>query len=303
MILVCPGCGRRYRVDETRVVSGTRVRCTGCGKVFDSRPAATPTESASPMAPAPSSRTATAPPRAGGAPVVLIGDENRPFRQAAERALAALGCRTTTTDDGGVAFRFAITSRPALMLLNLRLQGLGGGAVCEGVKGSPHLSGIKVVLVGSTVQPFGDGAVTRQGCEPDDFIEDTVGEAELCRRLGRLLGRAVPAGGPETAPAPGVTAPAAPPWGEALDPVTEIKRLARIMLSDLKLYNPDRFAAAVRDGRMLESFRDELIRGKDLIVGRFPKVPDSVALLTTALREGIDAERAVIGTQQAGQAG
>jgi hypothetical protein len=68
------------------------------------------------------------------------------------------------------------------------------------------------------------------------------------------------------------------------------------MLSDLKLYNPDRFASAVHDGRLLETFRGELLRGKDLISNRFPDLPDRMALLTTALRQGIEEERSAAGT-------
>ena len=68
------------------------------------------------------------------------------------------------------------------------------------------------------------------------------------------------------------------------------------MLSDLKLYNPDRFASAVHDGRLLETFRSELLRGKDLITNRFPDLPDRMALLTTALRQGIEEEQSAVGT-------
>ena len=82
---------------------------------------------------------------------------------------------------------------------------------------------------------------------------------------------------------------------DALDPAAEIQRLARIMLSDLKLYNPDRFASAVHDGRLLETFRGELLRGKDLITTRFPDLPDRMALLTAALRQGIEEEQSAAG--------
>jgi len=272
-----------------------------------------------------------------GRPLVLIGDINRPFRETAQSLLQSLGCLVETSEQGEAVFRAAVNRRPALLLLNSRLPGLSGIAVCEGVKGSPHLKSIKVVLVNSTVHPPDVGQATRSGFEPDDQFEDTISEQDLQARLAQLLGRGVPAAArrdpkpvpmqsaprpPSPAPAPAHATQAVIPLAparertpavdeseprrpapvkeidprDALDPAAEIQRLARIMLSDLKLYNPDKFATAVNDGRLLEIFRSELIRGKDLITSRFPDLPDRMALLTTALRQGIEEEISAAGT-------
>ena len=253
-----------------------------------------------------------------------------------------------TSEQGEAVFRAAVNRKPALLLLNTRLPGLSGIAVCEGVKGSPHLKSIKVVLVSSTVHPPETSQAARPGFEPDDQFEDTIGERELQDRLAHLLGRATPgparrAPGPvpmhsaprppapprAASPAPRIVGPAAvardpmPPAAavarnslppvddpdlfrpapaqeidprDRLDPAAEIQRLARIMLSDLKLYNPDQFATAVHDGRLLETFRGELLRGKDLITNRFPDLPNRMALLTAALRQGIEEEQSAVGT-------
>lgn len=341
MIIVCPACGRRYRIDQSRLAAGRRLRCSGCRQVFDSRPPAPP--SARPQAEgrrAPLSRPdAPAMPPNTAAPdsvrrlLVLIGDVNRPFRTAAQRILETIGCQVETMEQGDVLFRAAVTRRPALLLLNTRLPGLSGTAVCEGVKGSPHLRGIKVILVSSTVHPPGAERTTKPGLEPDDQIEDTIGEQDLWDRLEHLLGRAIddpvrrPPGPVVRVSTPVPPSGAAPLWRaavsvsppaeslppaqepepfrpappkeidprDALDPQAEIERLARIMLSDLKLYYPDRFVSAVHDGRLLEIFRSELLRGKDLITNRFPDLPDRMALLTTALRQGIEEERSAAG--------
>lgn len=348
MIIVCPACGRRYRIDRSRLEAGVRLRCSGCRQVFDSRrPAPTAGSRAAPAAAAPAAPPPSAPSASGdGRPLVLIGDVNRQFRSAAQRALETLGCRVETSEQGAALFRAAVNRRPVLLLLNTRLPGLSGTAVCEGVKGSPHLRSIKVVLVSSTIHPPTAGEAVRAGFEPDDHLEDTIDERELQIRLAHQLGHATeePArqpGGPvpiqaaprppspvdnassappergPVAPAGKSVAPAArareagPPVAvpepprraaakvidprDALDPAAEIQRLARIMLSDLKLYNPDRFASAVHDGRLLETFRGELLRGKDLISTRFPDLPDRMALLTAALRQGIEEEQSAAG--------
>ncbi len=273
MIVACPSCVKRYRVDESRVGEGRRLRCTGCGTVFrgtspreaPSGPAARPVP-AEPAGPArrPDGAAPTPPPGppAGEAgperPLVLVADEDPEFRALAGRTLSALGCEVEMTSDGRSAFQFAVSRRPALLLLNAGLKKLSGSAVCGGVKGSPHLSGIKVVLVGRRPQ---------NDCGADDVIDTSLNERDLCSRLAAIVGR----GGD--------------------DPRHEIGRLARIMVSDLKLYNPDRFERALQDGQFLRAFRMELTRGRDMIVQRFPDLPGCVALLSSALREALESER------------
>jgi predicted Zn finger-like uncharacterized protein len=72
--------------------------------------------------------------------------------------------------------------------------------------------------------------------------------------------------GPTAAP---VTKPAtAPATKPAADPHTaeraQAERLARIIVSDIVLYNEEKFAAAVRGGSLLESLHDELAEGRAL---------------------------------------
>ena len=146
MIVVCPGCGRRYRIPETGT-PGRRVRCRACGRVFTTEEGRPPGEGGSarpgsaPAAPRGPGAGVTPPPvhgrppagPAGRAhPVVLVGDEDREFRNLVRRTLESLGCKVEVTADGEAAFRFAVAHRPDLMVLNVYLQKLLGVAVCEG---------------------------------------------------------------------------------------------------------------------------------------------------------------------------
>src|SRR5207245_7609587 len=108
--------------------------------------------------------------------------------------------------------------------------------------------------------------------------------------MERLLQGASPA---PRAAARGVASPPASgmPARSALEPRAEIRRLARIMLSDLKIYHPEEFRAAVIERRFFETFREELIKGKELIIHRFPGLPEKVEVLAAALREGLEEER------------
>ena len=302
MIVACPGCGRRYRLPDGQAGGGRKLRCTACQRVFD------------PTGAAPDRPAAAAPDRpaaaAGGAlsaPLVLLGDEDREFRHLVRRTLESLGCKVEVTDDGEAAFRYAVARRPALMVLNVYLKRLLGVAVCEGVKGSPDLRGTRVVLVGSV---FKSGRFMRTPGNlygADDYFEDVIPEAQLRGRLQRHLGgraatRQAPAAGPDVS---GVSSPqgtevAANGADEPIDPRSEIRRLARIMISDLRIYYPDGFVKAIVERRFSEEFREELAQAKDLIGRRFPDLSDRMSVLMEALKEQIAAVRADATPRRAG---
>jgi predicted Zn finger-like uncharacterized protein len=307
MIVACPGCGRRYRLpDSAGAQGGRRLRCAACLRVFEAVPQA-PGRAA-----APAGRAATA----RATPLALVGEEDREFRQLVRRTLETLGCRVEVTDDGEAAFRYAVARRPALMVLNVYLKRLLGVAVCEGVKGSPDLKGTRVVLVGSV---FKSGRFMRSPGSlygADDYFEDVIPEEQLRARLQALLDRApaapagavlsprppAPAAGGEPPSAADLLAVAPNGADEPIDPRSEIRRLARIMISDLKIYHPDGFREAILERRFAEAFREELTQAKDLIGRRFPGMPDGIAVLTEALKEQIAEERAVASRRPAGSA-
>jgi len=307
VIVVCPGCGKRYRLPDTGA-AGRRVRCGGCGCVFAAEEGAAAGRGAAPT---------TRPPQgapARPAPLALVGDENREFRQLVRQTLESLGCRVEVTEDGEAAFRYAVARHPDLMVLNVYLQRLLGVAVCEGVKGSPDLRRTKVALVGSVFKS--DRFVRHPGnlYGANDYFEDVIPETQLRVRLQRLLDRATDSGRAPAKEGPVVTtrgAPASargepPAWtaaaaaeplapngaDEPIDPRSEIRRLARIMVSDLKMYHPEGFRQALLERRFSEAFREELAQAKDLIAHRFPTLTDRMAILSEALKEQIAHERA-----------
>ncbi len=298
MIVTCPQCGRQYRLDPARVASGRRrLRCAGCTHVFAVAP-----ETSSPPA-----SGAVQPVASGGpatAPLVVVGDEPREFRDLVRRTLEGLGCRVETTEDGESALRIAGEKHPPLMVLNVYLRKLLGVAVCEAIKGKESLRGIRVVLVGSVFKSERFVRGPRHLYGADDYFEDVIPVAEMRDRFAAVLGGGCGgvgaqdprgAAGDRRVPAQDTVPGSRPAGVGAIEPRPEIRRLARIMLSDLKIYYPDRFERAVLERRFFESFREELTKGKDLIVARFPDLPDRLEVLAGALREGLDEERAAAG--------
>jgi len=320
MIVACPGCGRRYRIPDAGA-PGRRVRCGACGRVFTiqegaiaaggvpDRPSGVAAgRASSPVVRPESSRGSTVRTQ----PLVLVGDDAREFRDLVRRTLVGLGCKVEVTVDGEAAFRFAVAHRPDLMVLNVYLTRLLGVAVCEGVKGSPDLKSTRVALVGSV---FKSDRFIRHPAHlygADDYFEDVISEPQLRTRLSALLSgpaasRRAEAPAPVPAAArgadplleigasgPGTTGDPLSPNGadEPIDPRSEIHRLARIMVSDLKMYHPDEFRRAVLERRFSEAFREEMTQAKDLITRRFPDMADRMVVLTEALKEQIALERA-----------
>ena len=142
-------------------------------------------------------------------------------------------------------------------------------------------------------------ALDEAGCRP--FL------AHVCPSAGPSTSRAAaepaaPAQTPEavapvappvsTAPAPAppaTTAESAPPAAAAAEPAQseeheKAARLARIIVSDIILYNQEEFDAAVRAGNVLEALGPQLAEGHALFAGRVdPSVADAQEFLSQEL--------------------
>jgi predicted Zn finger-like uncharacterized protein len=317
MIVGCPSCRRQFRIDEARVRPGSKMRCARCGHTFAPAEPAGPAAaerrapkaglSGSFRAAAHSPASAAVRPAGtpfaavgGDAPLVLLADAGRPVRSLLRPILAELGCRVETADDGTAAFKAVVARHPIAIVASVHLGGLSGVAICEGVKGSPHLKDTKVALLGSDLSADLFNRDTAMAYGADVFLEEGMAEEALRAALRDMLPGSPALDAPEAATEQdwegsdfGLDGldqpPAAPRSGR---PEEEIARLARLMLSDLKLYNPDRFAQALRSGQVLEIFKAELSRGRDLVDQRFPQTASRQDMLAAALREGIARESA-----------
>jgi len=289
MIVACPSCRRQFRLEDGRVRPGSKLRCARCGHTFAAQPDGAGMHRA-PAAPPPASALA---PVGGDAPLVLLADGNRPVRSLLRPLLAGLGFRVETADDGTAAFKAVVARHPAAIVASVHLGGLSGVAICEGVKGSPHLKDTRVAILGSNLSADLFNRDTALAYGADLYLEETMSEESLRAVLAALVPRP-PAAGPdrgdrEDEAVDDLDGGDRPGPGHAEE---EIRRLARLMLSDLKLYNPDRFAQALRTGQVLEIFKGELARGRDLVDQRFPELPARQDLLQSALRDGIARETA-----------
>ncbi|HZM70810.1 MAG TPA: zinc-ribbon domain-containing protein [Candidatus Cryosericum sp.] len=321
MIVRCPSCRRGYRLDDQLTVRRRTLRCKACGCRFTSETSAadgaetSPPAAPPPAEPDPEAKPSAAPqplevepepaaetspdgpaepppgapspsaPAPDGGPCVVLADAGRPFRGVVQPLLEEMGCAVDLATEGMEAFRLAVVRKPALLIASVHLPGLSGVAICEGVKGSPHLKSIKVALVGSSLSSDLFNSSTARAYGADLFLEEGMSKDALSREIAFLLGvGAVSSGG---AAGPRADEPEAAP-GNRIGPDAEIGMLARLMLSDLRLYYPDRYERAVRDGNLFEVFSDELSKGRAMLDERYPQVAERHRILAAALKTGVE---------------
>jgi predicted Zn finger-like uncharacterized protein len=299
MIAACPRCAARYRIEKEKLrAEGVKLRCSRCQAVFRVRPPLEVAEpAAAPAVPA-AAREQAAEPAAAPAPaeaageLVLVALPDAELAKATEEALRGWGLRTASVSDGVEAILEIQRQLPRVALLSAALPRMYGFQICELVKRNESLRGIGVVLIGSIHHPDRYRRPPNELYGADAYVEEPDLPEALRPALERLgLGTRRPAAAPprpgrsaaepgppadETptaaravaarAPAP-ARAPeaAAPPVDDGLGEQREkAERLARIIVSDIVLYNEEKFAAAVRAGNVLETLGPDLEEGRSL---------------------------------------
>jgi len=313
MIAACPKCPARYRIDVAKLrPEGARLRCSRCETVFrvqpeaDEMPAApaamrapaTP-RSAAP-APAPQrvaprlvpARSAPAVQAISGDPAkrVLIAHPEVDAGKAVADALASWGLTPLLVHDGVEAMLQIQRTLPKVVVLDAALPKMFGFQICEIMKRNEQLRLIPVILIGAIHDQdryrrpppdelYGADAYVERHQLPDAL-------ADLLVRFGLGAASAV---APEpriaqpapvmrsVAPAPAPRPAAAAPAPAAADPELEkANRLARIIVSDVILYNAEKFEAAVRAGDVVTALAAELEEGYSLFASRVdPRVGDA----------------------------
>jgi predicted Zn finger-like uncharacterized protein len=295
MIAACPRCAARYRIEKEKLrPDGVRLRCAKCEAVFRVRP---PTDPAAPEAavePRAAARLGDTAVRAGGRPpaappapaatpagdLVLVGMPNADAGKDLEDALRSWGLAATTVTDGVEAILEIQRKLPRAVVLSAALPRMFGFQICELMKRNDCLKQIGVVLVGSIHHPDRYRRPPGELYGADAYVEEPDLPDALLPALQRL---GLTARAPR-APRPGPAAPPARPRAQAAPPPRETlalpvddglgeqrakaERLARIIVSDIVLYNEEKFAAAVNAGTVLEALMPDLEEGRALFRDR-----------------------------------
>jgi predicted Zn finger-like uncharacterized protein len=304
MIAACPKCKTRFRIDKDRLTrDGVRLRCTQCSTVFRVK---APEAAAAAPEPTVDAQPTPLPRSLDPERLVLVAHSDAEACKHLVDAVEALGLQAISAHDGVEAILAIQRSLPRAVVLDAALPKMYGFQVCELVKRNESLRSIGVVLVGAIYDEARYRRPPNELYGADEYLESPdlpQGLPAALSRLGVAVSGARPASAaparaeaarpaapavaapPGATPAPPKPAPAPrPPAGPGPneDEVAKAERLARIIVSDVVLYNEKKFAAAVAAGNVLERMEPDLAEGRALFQAR---IPPAVAAQRDFLRD------------------
>jgi predicted Zn finger-like uncharacterized protein len=247
------------------------------------------------------------PPAAGDAEVdhdrlVVIADPDVESGKSTVAKLSTWGLQPVLVHDGVEAMLTIQRMLPRAVVLDAALPKMYGFQVCEVIKRNESLQHTGVILVGAVHNPdrYQREPVELYGA--DYYIEQPdlpEGLQPLFEQMGMDLSapvrNATPAPPPEPAPPQALETPSEPSSGDVVFELTEpalqatepapaaqradqgdalseqranAERLARIIVSDIALYQPEKFAEAIASGNIVEVMDNQIEEGRVLFAQR-----------------------------------
>ncbi|NMC73898.1 MAG: response regulator [Geobacteraceae bacterium] len=306
MLVGCPKCRTRYRLDDSRIpTEGSVLRCSRCRALF---------RIAGKRKAEPSSPDSVPRERPGNSVVVLVANESPDFCRAVERTLASEPFTILCRHDGQETLDVIEELRPDVVVLDVALPTVYGFQICDRIRNTPALSSVKTILIASIYDK------TKYKREPqslygaDDYIEKHHIPDSLAAKIYRLVfgQKAVePAEHTDSAAMENGEADSRNLSSREMSEQEEVReqirldeevktsadgavsseahdkarRLARIIVGDIALYNQKKVEEGIRCGTFRELLRDEIAEGEKLYMRR---VPEEVRNGTSYLQEAFD---------------
>lgn len=173
MILTCPACQSRYRIDPSSSKSKVaRVKCPECQHTFD---VTLVEEENLKKSSSPSDQ-----------PVILVVDDARFFREMIKDILKDLPVEIVVAADGNEAWQKITALQPQLVLLDLNIPGKTGKEILQSLQLSSHLSSIKVLAM-SGVERGEETASEVRLIGAENFISKSFTPRELLNHVRTIL--------------------------------------------------------------------------------------------------------------------
>lgn len=173
MIITCPACEGRYRIDPSASKSDVaKVKCPACKEVFEVSLKEDCPEQKQPST---------------GSPVVLVVDDARFFREMIKDILKDLPVELIMAADGNEAWDKINSATPQLVLLDLNIPGKNGRQILRALQEGEISAKVKVLAM-SGVDRGEETASEVKAIGATDFINKSFKPIELQRRVQELLG-------------------------------------------------------------------------------------------------------------------
>lgn len=118
---------------------------------------------------------------------ILLVEDDRFLRKAAEATLRQRGYAVATAADGEEALQQAAAEAPDLILLDLIMPKLQGFEVLRRLKGDPGTAGIPVIVLSNLGQER-DVQQAMEGGAVAYFIKSNLSLQDLVREVDKVLG-------------------------------------------------------------------------------------------------------------------
>lgn len=258
MTVACPKCRTKLKIPDEKVSpDGTRFRCPRCSTILLVKKRIKKAEKI----------------RKG---LVLFAHSDEELRSRGETLLKENGFEVITASDGIDAMVKAMRELPEVLLVDVALPKIYGFEVCKRIKERKETSEIKVVLIASIYDRSRYRRPPQSLYGADDYIEEPEFEEELIPKILALReGRKEKAeeGSEELASVKRRTEPVPEEKDEVSEEapgptsdqeIERARRLARTVISDIYLYNPQKVTDSIREGSFREVFQSQLSEGLKL---------------------------------------
>lgn len=224
---------------------------------------------------------------------VLVANANPHFCSAIKDFLSGRGFEVVLARDGIEALQFLeINMPPQIALVDVALSGMYGFELCDFIKNNEKLKHIKIILLAAIYDKTRYKRMPTSIYGADDYIEMHHIPDDLVLKINKLLGRDEDIARPplnademefEAVVVPEERLPykikdiatqdikvEIPKGGGKDSAHEEAKRLARIIMSDIILYNQEAVESGLRNGNLLELLKDDIKEGQLYYARRVP---------------------------------
>jgi CheY-like chemotaxis protein len=208
--------------------------------------------------------------------VAAIADEPRPFRAFLGEHLRRLGFDVTYFETGDPTLEFVRRTRADLVIVNVYLKGKLGVEVTEDIRNDATLNATRVILIGALFRANRFRANPTNLYGADEYIEEQIPEKEFRQIIRKLF--------PEVGPTAEVP----------IEPreYDEARRLARLILSDIVIYNAGKVEQGIRENNFFDVLKEEIEEGRQYYESRVPfRVRRDTEIFTETLQQFVQMKR------------
>jgi len=183
------------------------------------------------------------------------------------------------------ARRQPLDDRADLAIVNVYLKGKLGVEVTEEIRTESALDHTRVILIGALFRANRFRANPTNLYGADEYIEEQIPEKEFTQIIQGLF--------PES------NAQETPAEPREYD---DARRLARLILSDIVIYHPDKVEKAIRDNTFFEVLHDQINEGREYYDSRVPlRVRRDTEIFTETMQQFVQMKREELTKVQAGR--